>query len=492
MTDPSLGEGHRPPDATALAAALLGFVRHELSAQGAALLVSDGEAFRVASASPGAQVSWSREWPHGNGLTGLVLDSSRPLLADPVQPGALPFLEGQEGALAVALLPVNRRGGGEGMLACWRQAGQAFTEEEKGQLARCSQLLAGWEAFAAHTARLDDLRLRQDRVVRGLERVVGESDPQEISAFTLDALFDILPARAGFVALHSLQNRYSGLVTKGFDTPPEFGRLARGTWSHWVLTKGGEPLYLDGATGEETAMPLLWAGEPFSPASRIAFLFPLMSATGDPLGVVGLVGRRETPFEAADRAAAAFLLRQSVALLELALLNRLNAQMALTDPLTGLFNRRHFDERLRLELRRAQREQVPVALLLCDIDHFKRVNDAHGHPAGDGVLREVAQRIASGVRDVDVVCRYGGEEFAVILPACSFEEAASVAERVRSVVANVPVLMDGAQNLPVTISAGISGFPSPINNALELTRSADQALYRAKSLGRNRVEKGRS
>jgi diguanylate cyclase (GGDEF)-like protein len=286
-----------------------------------------------------------------------------------------------------------------------------------------------------------------------------------------------------------LPTHYHALVTKGFDTPAGFDRLGRDTWSYYVMTKGGEPLYLDGAAGRETGMPLLCSGEPFPPEGRIAYLFPLRG-TDEPFGVVGLVGKDSCPFGAEDREAAGFLLGQAGALVELALLNRLHAEMALKDALTGLFNRRHFDEQLRLELRRAQREGAPVGLLLCDLDHFKRVNDTYGHPAGDAVLREAARRITEAVRDVDIVCRYGGEEFAVVLPACLLEEACQVAERVRSAMCALPVPLDGATALPVSVSVGVSAFPSPVNNALELARAADAALYRAKTRGRNRVESG--
>jgi len=489
VTDLGVGEGHRAPDPGALASALLGLVRHHCDALGAVLLAeTDGE-WHAAAASPGARLSTRGSAPLKEGLPGLVLESSREVVADPVHPASLPFLEEGGGPLAVALLPVLRRSGRAGLLACWRAAGRPFSAPEQAQLGRCAQLLAAWEAYAAHAGRLEGARTRQERVVRGLERMLRESDPLEMSGFALDALFDLLPARAGFAVLHSLPTRYHALLTKGFDTPPGFDHLGRNTWSYYVMTKGGEPLYLDGAAGRETAMPLLCAGEPFPAEGRIAYLHPLRG-TDEPFGVVGVVGKDDCPFEEGDREAASFFLGQTGALLELALLNRLNAELALKDPLTGLFNRRHFDERLRLELRRAQREGAPVGLLLCDLDHFKRVNDGYGHPAGDAVLREAARRIGEAVRDVDVVCRFGGEEFAVVLPACALEEACQVAERVRRSVSALPIPLDGTTSLPVTVSVGVSAFPSPVNNALELARAADTALYRAKSRGRDRVESG--
>jgi len=489
VTDMTVGEGHRAPDPGALAASLLGLVRHHCDALGAALLSETGGEWQVAAASPGARLSKGRTAPLREGLPGLALESSREVVADPVQRASLPFLDGAGGAVAVALIPIARRGGRSGFLACWRQAGRPFSAPEQAQLGRCAQLLAGWEAYAAHARRLEGARGRQERIVRGLERMLKESDPLEMAGLALDALFDLLPARAGYAVLSSEQTRYHALVTKPFDTPPGFDHLGRATWSYYVMTKGETPLYLEGAAGRETAMPLLCAGEPFPTEGRIAYLHPLRG-TGEALGVVGLVGREECPFEESDREAASFLLGQTGALIELALVNRQNAELAMKDSLTGLFNRRHFDERLRLELRRAQREGTPVGLLLCDLDHFKRVNDGYGHPAGDAVLREAARRIGEAVRDVDVVCRYGGEEFAVVLPACALEEAGQVAERVRRSVSALPIPLDGATALPITVSVGVSAFPSPVNNALELARAADGALYRAKTRGRDRVESG--
>jgi two-component system cell cycle response regulator len=156
-------------------------------------------------------------------------------------------------------------------------------------------------------------------------------------------------------------------------------------------------------------------------------------------------------------------------------------RLASTDGLTGLANRRTFDEALDREVSRARRARTDLALVLVDVDHFKRVNDTRGHAFGDEVLRQVAGRVAAAVRPYDVAARYGGEELAVILPGCSLDEAVHVAERLRADVAALRL------GMPVTVSAGVASLP-PETNGSDLVASADAALYRAKAGGRDRVE----
>jgi diguanylate cyclase (GGDEF)-like protein len=160
---------------------------------------------------------------------------------------------------------------------------------------------------------------------------------------------------------------------------------------------------------------------------------------------------------------------------------------AVTDPLTGVPNRRAFEERAAAEVARAQRHGVPVAAVFVDIDHFKQINDTHGHAAGDAVLRDVAQRIASTRRADDVLCRYGGEEFVLLLGYAGLEQAAACGERIRSQVQARPVSVE-SREVPVTVSVGVSAYRAGDTVASLLGR-ADAALYRAKSAGRNRVER---
>lgn len=161
---------------------------------------------------------------------------------------------------------------------------------------------------------------------------------------------------------------------------------------------------------------------------------------------------------------------------------------AFCDHLTGVANRRAFFEAAELELTRNRRTPRPIALVLFDADHFKQINDRHGHPAGDCVLRQLGAALSLTFRQVDVVARVGGEEFAVLLPSSTLDGAAAVAERLRRLVESQPVTCDGV-SIAYTVSAGIAAVDAGETIDLDtLIKRADRALYAAKANGRNRIE----
>ena len=173
---------------------------------------------------------------------------------------------------------------------------------------------------------------------------------------------------------------------------------------------------------------------------------------------------------------------------ELAEANRRLSQLAITDGLTGLFNHRHFHERLEKEVERSKRIGLPLSLLMIDVDHFKAYNDRNGHPAGDAVLRQVAQLLTRGRRVNDIVARYGGEEFAVLLLDTPGDSAKRVAEQLRHRVAGAS-FENGAHQPSgrLTISVGVATLPGDAETDRDLVAAADRALYAAKNRGRNRV-----
>lgn len=162
--------------------------------------------------------------------------------------------------------------------------------------------------------------------------------------------------------------------------------------------------------------------------------------------------------------------------------------LARVDSLTGLFNRRYFFGVGELEIQRSSLVDSPLSLLMIDIDHFKAVNDRFGHLVGDSVLQIAAERLRAGTRKGDVICRYGGEEFAVMLPETAGPDAEAIAERLREGMESKPFLA-GDHSLAVTVSIGICSLAAPATESLPvLVEQADGALYRAKEAGRNRVE----
>ena len=163
------------------------------------------------------------------------------------------------------------------------------------------------------------------------------------------------------------------------------------------------------------------------------------------------------------------------------------SKLSTTDALTGLRNRRFVDEVLHVETLRASRYGSPLAVLMADIDHFKQVNDRHGHQAGDVVLREVAHILRGNLRVTDVGGRYGGEEFIVILPQNDIEGALQLAERWRAAVEAKPFPISDGTCIEVTVSIGVAGHREEHTSSADLVAEADAALYEAKQAGRNRV-----
>jgi diguanylate cyclase (GGDEF)-like protein len=223
-----------------------------------------------------------------------------------------------------------------------------------------------------------------------------------------------------------------------------------------------------------------------------------LAAQGETLGVLYIENaipkadsleedRRQ--WEKLERTATAAADRISLALGNLNLREILRNQ-SIRDPLTGLFNRRYMEESLARELHRATRKQRNVALVMLDVDHFKDFNDTFGHQAGDSLLQELAGTLKSRVRAGDVACRYGGEEFALILSETDAHGAFKCMEHVQDEIRQYHLHLRGQALGPVTISAGVAVFPDHADGEEGLIRAADLALYRAKEEGRNKVLMG--
>jgi diguanylate cyclase (GGDEF)-like protein len=273
-----------------------------------------------------------------------------------------------------------------------------------------------------------------------------------------------------------------------------------------------EPDGFVAVTDSELARLFANPGRPLLGAAPLPIQTWLFPASVRPLGSMALAplvlrgrlvgclaqGSREprhfTPDVATD------LLEHLAAVLAVCLDNLLSHERlkldGLTDPLTGIANRRFFERRLKEEVNRLRRTGKPLSGMLVDLDHFKQVNDTHGHQAGDRVLHRVAQLLGMEMRATDVLARYGGEEFVMLLPETGWEQASAIAERLRNRVASHPVLNDpAAGSVRLTVSIGCACLDADTLSAGGdenwLVEQADMALYEAKKRGRNRVVRAR-
>lgn len=266
-----------------------------------------------------------------------------------------------------------------------------------------------------------------------------------------------------------------------------------------VFVHGLDPT---GVFAEGEAVPVVFADRLADPAQRRLwrpggtlqeFGLPLTHPAVHSLLVVPLVGTKRNygwlylanrsdgkPFTAMDEELLALLARQAAIAYE----NHLLATRASRDALTGLLNRFEFDVALKRECQRAQRQCSPLALVMADVDHFKQCNDRYGHPAGDTVLRMIAAELEQSVRAYDLVFRYGGEEFVMLLPGATAADALLRAEHCRNSVRKLDLRHEGQMIGPITLSLGVAAYPEQGEGAL--LDAADRALYEAKHSGRDR------
>ncbi len=215
-----------------------------------------------------------------------------------------------------------------------------------------------------------------------------------------------------------------------------------------------------------------------------------MMAHGEATGLLLLAAPHSSSqgeFSARDQALAESAAEQiALALANLKLREKLRDQ-AIRDPLTGLFNRRYFEESLDREIHRAERRGLTVGLVMIDVDHFKKFNDTYGHEGGDAVLRDVGRLVRTSMRGEDVACRYGGEEFVLMLTETSLGSLCERTEELRQAVSNQQTVFRGQLLKSITISCGVANFPQNASSPEELLRAADAALYQAKERGRDRL-----
>ena len=388
----------------------------------------------------------------------------------PTRPVPLTLGERGDEAFLLARFPAP---GGEGELWAPPEAAALGGEARDAIAAQLARVWQVQEMRAAQTLELDQLRFhltalqqvaRTLAVVRGLE---------ETERLVLDSVGEVF--FAWWAALyHTDGEQYTCRAVRSLR-----GESVAYAIPARVVRAVAEP-------GQPPAIPGEDAEIRDHVPAEVAVVAPL--DFGDSGAGLLILGRRmtEQPYEPHDLALLRALADSSaIALRNAELVDRLRAQ-ATIDPLTGCHNRRGFDEILQVELGRARRGGRPLTLVLLDIDHFKKVNDQHGHEVGDHALQRIGRAVRHTFRSTDSACRYGGEEFALIFPETSKEEGTRLAERLRVLIETLPPNAEVPQSL--TASFGVASYPDDAAESTELIRAADRALYTAKANGRNRVE----
>jgi diguanylate cyclase (GGDEF)-like protein/PAS domain S-box-containing protein len=299
----------------------------------------------------------------------------------------------------------------------------------------------------------------------------------EVFAAALGFAPKIFPTSRGAVALF---NSGRNLVeVTGSWTDCKLATTVFEPTSCWALRTGHPHLVV---AGDMTA--------PCAHASGVknTYLCIPILAQGEALGILHLQATEEAPTLADSELSfkTTFAGQVGLSIANIRLREALRNQ-SIKDPLTGLYNRRYLEEMLEREIRRAVRAEQPLGILMLDLDHFKSFNDTYGHDAGDAVLRETATFVTKSIRVEDIVCRFGGEEFVVILPTADLDAARSRGERIRAKVKELTVLHQGQSVGRITVSIGVAALPMHGTSPKELFEAADAALYRAKREGRDRV-----
>jgi diguanylate cyclase (GGDEF)-like protein len=249
----------------------------------------------------------------------------------------------------------------------------------------------------------------------------------------------------------------------------------------WGLRRGGTHVY-DPARPTATCEHLRGLD-----ATQACGVCVPLTSQGAVLGLLHVSTRDGTEPSDMERAAVEAVAEHlAVVLYSLGLRESLRVQ-SLRDPLTGLYNRRYLEESLPREMERCERRGRPLSVLMLDVDHFKRFNDEHGHGAGDALLTRIGQVLAAVTRGEDIACRYGGEEFTILMPEASADQALARAEQIREAVADATISYMRRELGPVSISIGLNQLRPGMESAETLMAGADRALYAAKAQGRNRV-----
>ena len=337
-------------------------------------------------------------------------------------------------------------------------------------------------AFNRMATELADRRRRGAALDRFQTLLVSSNSLEELYDVVARLCRELFPGSSGAVYRIAASRNLADRVAKWNWPEAANGRVLEPQECRAIRT--GQPYFL---SSDSLEVPCRHTEQLGVPVGRSACL-PL-SAHGEILGILQLCRFDEMrgAITEANRGTVVLIAEQlAMAMANLQLREQLR-QQSIRDPLTGLFNRRYLEETMERELARSVRSGQPLAVVAIDVDHFKRFNDTHGHEAGDHVLVELARLIRESIRTTDIACRYGGEEFVLLLPDSPPSIAFERAEILRTLVSALRLQFGAGQHEGVTISIGLASAPQDGNRADVLLRNADTALYAAKAGGRNRL-----
>ncbi len=459
----------------------------------AAATQSDAAQLLGPGAAPGQlrlRASWPEpltehlDFPCQAGLPGAALSAGAPVSAAPGAEGRLlPYRSAGTPPAGALALPVPAEPG-PWVLVVERSAAPPFAPSEESAARAGAELLARIvEAGVAF-----DQAARRERAlswtVDTAHELAAANELADVARACVAAARRLVPVDVAVLSLWDEErNDHAVLIAEGAAIP-EGARFEDGPGLVAQSARRGVVLPAEGRYHAGHGLPF-GASLAFAPPEDSAFAIVPLEAGRRPVGTLLVATARLERYEHDARVALHSVGELAGAELERRRLERSLSELARTDALTGLPNRRAFEEGLAAALLRSERYGHPATLLMMDVDHFKRVNDSHGHPTGDVVLRQLGRLIRELAREVDVPGRLGGEEFALLLEHTSPEAGLVVAERIRNALSRIP--FEGAEgSFRVTLSLGLAGCPQHAREASALLRIADEALYEAKSQGRDR------
>jgi two-component system cell cycle response regulator len=428
-----------------------------------------------------SELADSPEIAMGQGLTGWVAKEKKPVL---VKDGArgLGYLKDEREVNSFLAVPIMNGGFLEGVIALDTSTG-SFSEKDK-------ESLTGFASLALHVLRSARAYQQVDMSAKefeALHRISAELS----SSLDLKTILEKLATCSREIIAYDYMtvsfvegpDTAAFRILKGYDglKIPEGPVPLAGSLLGWIVENRQELCFTD---LDQRAQKLPVFPDGMLKTEFKSFLgIPFLSQEAC-MGVFTVAMRAPGAITAYQHHTLSIIANQVAVNISNARFHQMMERMATTDGLTGLTNHRAFQEKADQEFERAQRYPQSIALLLFDIDHFKKINDSYGHPVGDAVLKKIGKLLNETVRVVDVAARYGGEEFVALLVNTDSKGASQMAERIRSSIEKSKFLLNG-QRIPVTVSVGYAVFPEDAKEKSGLIEMADQALYAAKDGGRN-------